>query len=113
MPKYNKETQEIYFDELDYVLDTKDRLIKTANWFAQGVVLNKMKELCKYSIAQNLKEAEKSIKPYLSNYSPVKGIYVNGNLSGVQFNKIQLTNKAIIAFVSANGNVNLKIDGLD
>lgn len=113
VPKYNKETQEIYFDELDYVLDTKDRLIKTANWFAQGVVLNKMKELCKYSIAQNLKEAEKSIKPYLSNYSPVKGIYVNGNLSGVQFNKIQLTNKAIIAFVSANGNVNLKIDGLD
>ena len=113
VPKYNKETQEIYFEELDYVLDTKDRLIKTANWLAQGVILNKMKSLCKYSIAQNLKEAEKNIKPYLSNYSPVKGIYVNGNLSGIQFNKIQLNNKAIIVFVGANGNVNLKVDGLD
>lgn len=113
VPKYNKETQEIYFDELDYVLDTKDRLMKTANWLAQGLILNKMKDLCKYSVAQNLKDAEKNIKPYLTNYSPVKGIYVNGNLSGIQFNKIQLNNKAIIVFVSANGNVNLKVDGLD
>lgn len=87
VPKYNKDTQEIFFDEIDYVLDTKDRLIKTANWLAQGVILSKMKELCKYSIAQNLKDAEKNIKPYLSNYSPVKGIFVNGNLSGINFQK--------------------------
>ncbi|MCB9425928.1 MAG: DUF4403 family protein [Flavobacteriales bacterium] len=113
VPKYNKDSQEIYFDELDYVLDTKNRLIKSANWLAQGIVLHKMKELCKYSIAQNLTEAEKNIKPYLTNYSPVKGIYVNGNLSDINFNKIQLTNNAIIVFVNANGNVSIKIDGLD
>ena len=37
-PQYNDATKEIFFDQLDYVLDTKSRLIKTANWLASGVV---------------------------------------------------------------------------
>ncbi len=113
VPKYNKEKQEIYFDELDYVLDTKSKLLKTANWLAQGLILKKINENCRYSIAENLKEAEKSIKPYISNYAPMKGVFINGNLSSVSFNKIQLTNTAFVAFMSINGNIKVSVDGLE
>jgi hypothetical protein len=33
-------------------------------------------------------------------------------LTNIQFQKIQLTNKAIIAFLKVNGSVNVAVDGL-
>lgn len=111
-PQYNDATKEIFFDQLDYVLDTKSRLIKTANWLASGVVLKKMQEACRYSIQPNLDEGKKNMMTYLKNYSPMPGVFVNGSVDDIQFKKIQLTNKAIIAFITVDGKVDVSIDGL-
>jgi hypothetical protein len=110
-PQYNDATKEIYFDQLDYVIDTKSKLIKTANWLAQGYVLRKIQESCRYSIVPNVEEGKASMQKYLKNYSPMPGVFVNGSLKDIQFQKIQLTNKAIIAFVKVNGDVSITVDG--
>ncbi len=110
-PQYNDTTKEIYFDQLDYVIDTKSTLIKTANWLAQGYVLRKIQENCRYSIIPNLEEGKSSMQKYLKNYSPMPGVFVNGALKDIQFQKIQLTNKAIIAFIKVNGDVSIAVDG--
>jgi len=111
-PQYNDQAKEIYFDKLDYVIDTKDRLIRTANWLAQGYILKKIQETCRYSIKPNLDEGKQNILHYLKNYSPMPGVFINGTIQDIQFQKIQLTNKAIIAFVKINGDVNITIDGI-
>jgi len=111
-PQYNDATKEIYFDQLDYVLDTKNKLIKTANWLASGIILRKMQESCRYSIKPNLEEGKKNMMGYLKNYSPMPGVFVNGAIDDIEFKKIQLTNKAIIAFITVNGKVDVSIDGL-
>lgn len=49
---------------------------------------------------------------YLKNYSPLQGVFVNGKLEEIQFQKIQLTNQAIIAFIKVNGTINVSVDGL-
>jgi hypothetical protein len=110
-PQYNDTTKEIYFDQLDYVIDTKSTLVKTANWLAQGYVLRKIQESCRYSIVPNLEEGKSSMQKYLKNYSPMPGVFVNGSLKDIQFQKIQLTNKAIIAFIKVNGDVSIAVDG--
>ncbi|WP_348797659.1 DUF4403 family protein [Flavobacterium adhaerens] len=112
IPQYNDTTKEIYFDKLDYVLDTKSRLMRTANWLAQGLILRKMQESCRYSIKQNLEEAKQNMALYLNNYSPMPGVFINGKMENIQFQKIDLTNQAIIAFITVNGLVNVSIDGL-
>jgi hypothetical protein len=111
-PQYNDTAKEIYFDKLEYVLDTKSRLMRTANWLAQGVILNKMKQSCRYSIKQNLDEAKQNMAVYLKNYSPMPGVFVNGKMDDIQFQKIELTNQAMIAFIKVNGVINVSIDGL-
>jgi hypothetical protein len=40
------------------------------------------------------------------------GVFVNGKIEDIQFQKIQLTNKAIIAFIKVNGNVKVAVDGI-
>lgn len=112
VPQYNDQTKEIYFDQLDYAVDTKSRLMRTASWMAQGYILKKMQESCRYSIKPNLEEGRKSMMQYLQNYSPMPGVFINGSINDISFQKIQLTNKAIVAFVKLNGDVNVSVDGL-
>ena len=113
IPNYNAVTKEIYFDQMDYILDTKGLLTKTANWLLQGVILKKIQENCRYSIKDNLEEGKKSLLPYLNNYSPMKGVFVNGTLNDFEFEKVEVTDKAIIAFITTTGKMNVKIDGMD
>jgi hypothetical protein len=110
--QYNEQTKEVFFDKLDYALDTKSKLMRTANWLAQGLVLRKIQESCRYSIVPNLEEGKQNMMVYLKNYSPMPGVFVNGKIDNIQFQKIQLTNKAIIAFIKVNGTVNVSVDGL-
>ena len=42
IPNYNPITKEIYFDQMDYVLNTKSILMKSANWLMQGTILKKI-----------------------------------------------------------------------
>jgi len=112
IPQYNDQTKEIYFDKLDYAIDTKSRLTRTANWLLSGYVLKKMQESCRYSIKPNLDEGKANLLKYMKNYSPMPGVFINGNVNDIQFQKIQLTNKAIVAFVKITGDVNVIVDGL-
>lgn len=113
IPNYNTITKEIYFEQMDYVLNTKGLLTKTANWLLQGVILKKIQENCRYSIKENLEEGKKRLAPYLNNYSPMKGVFVNGILNDFEFEKVELTNDAIIAFITTTGKMNVKIDGME
>lgn len=113
IPKYNAETHEIYFDQMDYVLQTKGMLTRTANWLLQGVILRKIQESCRYSIKPNLDEGKKSMLPYLNNFSPMKGVFVNGTMNDFEFEKVEITNKAIIAFLKTTGKMKVKIDGME
>ncbi len=110
-PQYNDTTKEVYFDDLNYVLDTKSRLMKTANWLAQGYVLKKIQQSCRYSLQPNLDEGKSSMQKYLKNYAPMSGVFVNGTLKDIQFQRMQLTNKAIIAFIKVDGDVSVSVDG--
>jgi len=112
IPNYNAVTKEIYFDQMDYVLDTKSALMRTANWMASGVIVKKIQENCRYSIQSNLEEGKKNMLPYLNNYSPMAGVFVNGTLDDFEFDKVTLTDNAIIAFIKGSGKINLKVDGM-
>ena len=113
IPNYNAISKEIYFDQLEYVINTKSILIKSANWLMQETILSKIQENCRYSITPNLEEGKQSLKPYLTNYSPMKGVFVNGVLNDFEFEKVELTDKAIIAFITTSGKLKIKVDGME
>ena len=113
IPNYNPITKEIYFEQMDYVLNTKSVLMKSANWLLHGTILKSIQENCRYSIKGNLEEGKQNIKPYLTNYSPMKGVFINGTINDFEFEKVELTDKAIIAFITTSGKMDIKVDGLE
>ena len=112
MPQYDALKKEIYFNDLDYVLDTKSKLLRTANWLAKGLILSKIQENCRYSIQPNLDEGKQTMLNYLSNYSPIPGVFVNGTMEDINFQKVELTNSAILAFLKVKGNISVTVDAL-
>ena len=74
--------------------------------------MKKIQESCRYSIQPNLEEGKQNLLQYLKNYSPMPGVFINGKVDDIQFQKIQLTNKAIVATLKINGDVNVIVDGL-
>ena len=113
IPAYNPNTKEIYLDQVDFVLDSKNKLLKIGGWLAQNIIVKKLGDACKFSIADQLAEGEKSMANYLTNYEPMKGVKINGTLSQITPNKVILTPNAIVAMVVATGKVAVSIDGLE
>ncbi|MBD3749994.1 MAG: DUF4403 family protein [Sphingobacteriales bacterium] len=113
VPMYNSKTKEVYLDQVDFVLDSKSKLIKIGDWLAHDLILKKMANSCRFSIANQLAEGEKNISFYLNNYQPMKGVKVNGKLDGISPNKVILTPNAIVAMLVGTGNLAVSIDGLD
>ncbi len=112
-PMYNTYTQEIFFDQLNYALDTKSVLLKSANWLLQSNIMRSIQENCRYSIAENLTEGKATFEEYLDNYSPVKGVFVNGTLNDITFDRMEVTSKAMIAFIKTSGEISVKIEGME
>jgi hypothetical protein len=59
-----------------------------------------------------LQEGQQKILEYLNNYSPSKGVFINGKTQEINFLKIQLTNQSLVAELSVEGQVKVTIDGM-
>lgn len=112
IPVYDSTTKEIFLDQVDFILDSKNQLLKLGDWVAHGIIAKKIKENCKYSIKEQLTQGETTLKTYLSNYEPVKGVKVNGNVLGLTPQKISLTPNAIVTMITAGGKVSISVNGL-
>ena len=113
IPAYDSAKKEIYLDQVDFVLDSKSKLLKIGDWLAHGLIVNKMAASCRFSIASQLAEGQKTMATYLSNYQPVKGVKINGALAGISPNKVILTPNAIVAMVIIDGKMSVIVDGLE
>lgn len=113
IPAYNAATKEVYLDQVDFVLDSKNKLLKVGNWLAHGLILKKMSDACRFSVASQLADGEKTMASYLDNYQPIKGVKVNGKLNNISPNKVILTPNAIVIMLVASGKVAVSIDGME
>ncbi len=112
IPAYDTSKQEVYLDQVDFVLDSKSRLLKMGDWVAHGRIAKKIKESCRYSIKDQLNQGNATLKNYLNNYQPAKGVRVNGRVDGLTPKKITLTPNAIVTMITADGKVSISVDGL-
>ena len=112
IPAYDSSKQEIYLDQVDFILDSKNQLLRLGDWVAHGLIAKKIKESCRYSIKDQLAQGETTLKTYLSNYQPTKGVRVNGRVDQLTPQKIALTPNAIVTMITANGKVSISVDGM-
>jgi len=111
-PYYDPATQTVSMQNLEYDLDTKSQLLRTANWFLKGTFLRRLNEAFKIPVGNQLAEARKSLQAKLDNHQVVKGIFLNGQIEELVPASVVITPHSIFAVVLAKGKVDVKIAGL-
>jgi hypothetical protein len=112
VPFYDPATQMLSLKGLDYDLDTKSTIIKTANWLLQGKFSKMMERALVFPVGRQISETKSTIQQLLTSYKVTDGIQLKGTLTDVAPDKVYLTPKHLYAVVFAEGNVALKVDGL-
>lgn len=110
-PLFDPKTNSLKMSELDYDLDTKNKLAKTADWLAHGKFLKLMEPYFSISVASQLEEAKKMIQKNLAGNQFNKNINLNGQLDQLTPEKIYLTESGIQAVISAKGKIEVRVAG--
>jgi hypothetical protein len=112
IPYYDPVTQKLSLKDLDYDLDTKNTIIKTANWLLQGKFTRMMEREMVFAAGSQITETKKSIQQTLSNYKVMDGVELKGTLTDIKPDKVYLTPKHLYSVVFAEGHINLRVEGL-
>lgn len=112
IPYYDPATQQLSLKGLDYDLDTRNTIVRTAGWLLQGQFSRMMEKKMIFPVGGQIADAKSTIQKTLANYKVTEGVVVKGILSDIVPDNVYLTPKHLYSVVFATGKVNLKVDGL-
>lgn len=113
VPTYNATSQSITFENMDFDVNSKSALLKSANWLAHDKFVKIMQPYFTYSLAEQLKESKSMMQKAMTNNRVAKGVLLNGKLGDLAPREIILTQSSLKAIVDVKGTLGVTVDGLD
>jgi hypothetical protein len=113
IPAYNAATKAIEIINLDFAIDTRNVLLKSASWLFKSNILKKVAEKTVFPIGEYLLNAQNTANSSLNNKSTLKNIVLNGQLSRIDINSIFLSPKSFKIIGIAEGKMTVSIENLD
>jgi len=111
-PFYNPVTKNLSLKDLDYDLDTRSVILKTANWLMQGKFSKMMEQQLVFPVGGQITQAHSTIQSALTNNTLAKGVVLNGTLNEIMPDRVYLTPDHIYSVVFATGRASLRVEGL-
>lgn len=111
-PEFNPEKNQIEVKDLDYHVDTKSFLLRSASWIFQGTIKKKMAASMTFPLDQNIAEVKNAVQQTLSNYQIQPGITLYGALDSVAVQDTRVTPTGIRVNLFSTGKVNVDVKGL-
>lgn len=109
-PKFNAKKGTIDMDDLQFTLDTKSFLHKSAGWLLKSTFKKQVKENLNFLLDYNLKEMEKMLVEQLDHFELSKSVYLVGNLEGLSIQNAWLTADGIKMIVGIKGEAGVKLE---
>ncbi len=112
-PFFNPLTNSVELKDLDYDLQTKSFLIRTAKWLFDRTILNKIKESCVFKVDNNIATLKNTMNDQMRNYKFNNNVSINGSVNDIFINDIQLQQNEIKVFISSVGKLNVELSNLN
>lgn len=111
-PEFDPASQSLVVQNLDYTLDTKNKLTKTANWLIKGRMVRNLEESLQIPLETQITKARTAIENRLKNQALAKGVILNGTLDNIAPSEVYMTEDSIVALVKATGKAEIIVNGL-
>lgn len=110
-PYYEPETASIKVRDVDYDLDTKDKLLRTASWLAKNKFRDMIQQQVNIPVKSELENAKKMLQASLNKQGRVhESVLLRGNIKDIAIENIYLTPEGIKAVINARGNLTATVD---
>lgn len=104
-PVFDSATSSIKVNEIDFDLETKNALLKTANWLLHNKIKKTIEQNLIFPIGDKLEESKKMINKNISNNYITKNILLNGVLNDLNIDNIYMTQESIKVAVIFKGSL--------
>jgi len=112
-PVYNVRKNTIDIEKLEYTLDTKNFLFRSAGWLLKSAIKSKIQDNLNFLLDYNLKEMQAQFQEQLREYSVSEGITVFGELDDLNIRNAYLVPDGMVIDLGLLGKVNVAITGLN
>jgi hypothetical protein len=110
-PYFDAETQSIRVRNIDYDLDTKDHLLKTASWLAKNRFIQTLEEQISFPLKTQLAEARNLLQQNLTEATGKnQSLLLQGTISEIVPDAIYIAPTGIKAAINAKGNLTARVN---
>lgn len=111
-PTFNAAKNQIEVKDLDFHVQTRNFLMKSASWIFQGTIKRKMAESMVFPLGDNIAELKKTVQESLTNFQIQPGVTLNGMVDSIAVTGTHLTPASIRVNVYSKGKVTVDVKGL-
>ncbi len=112
IPIYNQDSNTIEMKDIDFEMNTRNALIKTANWLLHGTFLKIIEPQLKFPMGDQIKSMKETVNKELTNYKVTDGVFLNGSVNEISIASFGLVPGALKVIGSASGKLQLKVNDL-
>lgn len=111
-PTYNANTRSLEVQDLDYDLQTKNVLLKTAKWLFAGKIEAELKKASNISLSAYFDTAQKSLNDYL-NKEWTKGVKGSGSVKDLRLVSADAMPQHLLIRTACTGNLCIRVSEID
>jgi hypothetical protein len=111
IPYLDQNTNILMIQNLEYDVKTKNALIRAADWMNHGNFLSTIEKNFRLPVGKEIEETKRLIRQNLNNNRVTNNIVLNGSLESLSPGEVIISQDAIRATVTAEGKIQVKIDG--
>ena len=110
LPYYRSSDSSIILNNLQFSIQTKNVLLKSASWLANSGIEKKIGKNMSYPIGADIRDTYIMMAESLKKYDLGEGFYVTGTLNGIEVQQPMLVPAGIVAPVSIKGKLTVRLD---
>ena len=111
-PEYNPLKNQIEVKDLDFHIDTRSFLMRSAAWLFSGTIKNQMKKAMVFPLDENIRALKASVQQTLAHYELQPGVLLTGTVDSVTVENSKVTPTSIRVNLFSKGKLNVDVKGL-
>lgn len=111
-PVYNKRKNTIELKDLDFTLNTRNFLFKSAGWLLKGPIKKNIQNTMNFYLDSNLSESANLLQDQLDDYNIAPGILLKANVNDLTIRDVFVIKEGLVADVFLSGDVKIVVDRL-
>lgn len=110
---YNPEKMTVELQNPEFDLKTRNALHNSASWLLNSMIIRRITPYLSYSVKKELEQLKEEANKTISNFEVHEGISLNGKLTTLTVQRLDLVPGAVRVNANLKGNVALKINDLN